>query len=134
MLGHEFTSGPSTRSSRSISQRSTLGGHLRSTLAALEMTSYQTLCQMPEVRGYQMECRFYCHSCLPRGLAKARGSSSARITTIARLPCASKRVMSTNRMRSHFDGGDGRSGECLDVRASHAFQKPWGIVREGSRR
>ena len=47
--------------------------------------SSQTGCQMPVVRGYQMECGLSCQSCFPRGLARSCGSSSAR-TTISSVP------------------------------------------------
>ena len=43
--------------------------------------SIQTVCQIPVVRGYQIECGSSCQSCLPRGLARSCGSSSARTTT-----------------------------------------------------
>ena len=42
--------------------------------------SSQTVCQIPVVRGYQIECGWSCQSCLPRGLARSCGSSSARTT------------------------------------------------------
>ena len=42
--------------------------------------SSHTVCQMPVVRGYQMECGSSCQSCLPRGFARSSGSSSARMT------------------------------------------------------
>lgn len=37
-------------------------------------------CQIPVVRGYQIECGSSCQSCLPRGFARSAGSSSARRT------------------------------------------------------
>ncbi len=43
--------------------------------------SIQTICQIPVVLGYQMECGSNFQSCLPRGLARSAGSSSARTTS-----------------------------------------------------
>ena len=48
-------------------------------------TSYHTLCQIPVVRGYQMECELSFQSCFPRGFARSCGSSNAR-TTISCVP------------------------------------------------
>ena len=39
--------------------------------------SSHTVCQMPVVRGYQIECGSSSQSCLPRGLARSAGSSSS---------------------------------------------------------
>ena len=44
--------------------------------------SSQTVCQMPVVRGYQMECGWSCQSCLPRGFERSAGSSWAQTTTV----------------------------------------------------
>ncbi len=46
-------------------------GPLRSSVAGT--SSSQTVCQIPVVRGYQIECGSSCQSCLPRGLARSRG-------------------------------------------------------------
>jgi hypothetical protein len=49
--------------------------------------STQTVCQMPVVRGYQIECGSSSQSCLPRGLARSAGSSSTNTVTVC-LPSA----------------------------------------------
>jgi hypothetical protein len=58
-------------------------------------TSIQTVCQMPVVRGYQMECGWSCQSCFPRGFARSSGSSSAR-TTISRFSDFSTHAEASN--------------------------------------
>jgi len=55
--------------------------------------SSHTVCQMPVVRGYQMEWISGFQSCFPRGLARSRGSSSAR-TMISQVSPTTRSVMS----------------------------------------
>ena len=72
---------PATVRSMPISHRSNEEVQRRLATCVAGTTSSQTVCQMPVVRGYQMECGSSCQSCLPRGLATSCGSSCASTTS-----------------------------------------------------
>ena len=60
-------------------------------IACAARVSSHTVCQMPVVRGYQIECGSSCQSCLPRGFVKSCGSSSTYTVTVC-LPDSSSKV------------------------------------------
>ena len=61
-----------------ISHRSRLEVQRTVSMVAAGTTSIHTVCQIPVVRGYQMECGSSFQSCLPRGFSRSAGSSFAR--------------------------------------------------------
>jgi len=65
--------GPSTDANRPISQRSRLEDQVSSAIECWPTRSSHTLCQIPLVRGYQIECGSRSQSCLPRGFARSWG-------------------------------------------------------------
>src|SRR5437667_2361411 len=83
--------------SSSICQRSTLGVQRIRARREVGTTSSQTVCQMPVVRGYQMECGSSCQSCLPRGLERSRGSSYARTVIVCGRLDKTESVISTKK-------------------------------------
>ncbi len=60
---------------------------------ALTVSSH-TSCQMPVVRGYQIECGSSFQSCLPRGFSRSSELSSARTTISCTVPSTKACVIS----------------------------------------
>jgi hypothetical protein len=88
---------PSIQASNPISHFSRLGVQRTLPIQVQGTFSSQTVCQMPVVRGYQIECGSSFQSCLPRGLARSAGSSSTRTTIVWGPPSTSRSVSSTEK-------------------------------------